>query len=133
MLAAARHPIATIVLALGLAALIPGTGRADTVVLRTGEVLSGRVLRASTEEVSIQLESGGILSFRGNRVEKVRRQNPTGEGVIDRINVFEDYMVVKHENGEEVKVYGRDLKKKERKQTSFFQKWREALNIDKTE
>ncbi len=60
-------------------------------------------------------------------------QTPTGEGVIDRINVFEDYMVVKHLNGEEVKIYGRDLKKKERKQTSFFQKWREALNIDKTE
>ncbi len=58
---------------------------------------------------------------------------PTGEGTVDRINVFEDYMVVKHDNGEEVKVYGRDLKKKERKQTSFFQKWREALSIDKTE
>lgn len=62
-----------------------------------------------------------------------RYSTPTGEGVIDRINVFEDYMVVKHESGEEVKVYGRDIKKKERKQTSFFQKWREALNIDKTE
>ncbi|MCX6828702.1 MAG: regulatory iron-sulfur-containing complex subunit RicT [candidate division Zixibacteria bacterium] len=62
-----------------------------------------------------------------------RYSTPTGEGVIDRINVFEDYMVVKHENGEEVKVYGSDLKKKERKQTSFFQKWREALKIDKTE
>jgi len=41
---------------------------ADTVFLRTGEVLHGRVLRATEEEVSIQLDSGGILSFRAGRV-----------------------------------------------------------------
>ncbi|MEP0828012.1 MAG: hypothetical protein HRF51_05770, partial [bacterium] len=58
---------------------------------------------------------------------------PSGSGTVDRINVFEDYMVVKLDGGEEVKVYGRDIKRKERKQTSFFSKWREALNIDKSE
>ncbi len=49
---------------------------ADTVFLRTGEVLHGRVLRASEEEVSIQLDSGGILSFRAGRVDKVRQYKP---------------------------------------------------------
>ncbi len=49
---------------------------ADTVFLRTGEVLHGRVLRATEEEVSIQLDSGGILSFRAGRVEKVRQFKP---------------------------------------------------------
>jgi cell fate regulator YaaT (PSP1 superfamily) len=58
---------------------------------------------------------------------------PSGEGLVDRINVFEDFMVVKLEGGEEVKIYGRDIKKKERKQSSFFQKWRDAINIDKKE
>lgn len=58
---------------------------------------------------------------------------PSGSGTVDRINIFEDYMVVKLGSGEEVKVYGRDIKRKERKQTSFFSKWREALNIDKSE
>jgi cell fate regulator YaaT (PSP1 superfamily) len=62
-----------------------------------------------------------------------RYTTPTGEGLVDRINVFEDFMVVKLEGGEEVKIYGRDIKKKERKQSSFFQKWRDAINIDKKE
>jgi hypothetical protein len=78
---AARHPIASVLLALSLATIVPVSVRADTVVLLTGEVLSGRVLRATPEEVSIQLESGGILSFRGNRVERVRRIGPKGDGV----------------------------------------------------
>jgi hypothetical protein len=42
-------------------------------------------------------------------------------------------MVVKIEGGEEVKIFGRDIRKKERKQASFFSKWRVALNIDKSE
>ncbi len=58
---------------------------------------------------------------------------PQGEGLVDRINVFEDFMMVKLTAGEEVKVFGRDLRQKERRQTSFFQKWREALSSDKSE
>ncbi|SYZ74212.1 Stage 0 sporulation protein YaaT [Candidatus Zixiibacteriota bacterium] len=82
----------------------------------------------------LKYESEHYAEVRGKYPEVGEKyQTPAGEGIIDRINVFEDYMVVKHLNGEEVKIYGRDLKKKERKQTSFFQKWREALNIDKTE
>jgi len=56
-----------------------------------------------------------------------------GEGIVDRINVFEDFMMVKLAGGEEVKIFGRDLRQKLRRQTSFFQKWREALNIEKSE
>jgi cell fate regulator YaaT (PSP1 superfamily) len=54
-----------------------------------------------------------------------------GEGTVDRINVFEDFMVVKLESGEEVKIFGRDIKKKQRKQSSFFQKWRDAISGEK--
>lgn len=54
-----------------------------------------------------------------------------GIGVIDRINVFEDYMVVKLETGEEIKIFGRDIKKQHRHETSFFKKWFDALAKDK--
>jgi cell fate regulator YaaT (PSP1 superfamily) len=60
-------------------------------------------------------------------------ETPQGEGIVDKINVFEDYMVVKLNGGEDAKIFGRDIKKKQRKQTSFFQKWREALVGDKSE
>ena len=59
--------------------VIPGGGAwADTLVLRTGEVLTGKILRATDDEVSIELESGGVLSFRTSRIEKLRRFGPTG-------------------------------------------------------
>jgi hypothetical protein len=48
-----------------------GEARADTVILRTGEIFSGTILRANREEVSIQLDSGGVMSFRSQRVERV--------------------------------------------------------------
>jgi len=44
------------------------------VVLRTGEIFSGTVLRANRDEVSIQLDSGGVMSFRSQRVERVIRR-----------------------------------------------------------
>jgi len=56
-----------------------------------------------------------------------------GEGVIDRINVFDDYMVIKLESGEEVKIFGRDIKRQQRPQTSFFKKWLDVLGKDKAE
>jgi cell fate regulator YaaT (PSP1 superfamily) len=48
-----------------------------------------------------------------------------GEGVVDKIDVFEDYMVIKHEFGEEEKITGNDLKKDNRKNSPFY---RECLN-----
>jgi len=57
----------------------------------------------------------------------------SGEGVVDRINVFEDYMVVKLESGEDIKVFGRDIKKVRRQHSSFFKKWFDVLAGDKDE
>jgi len=46
-----------------------------------------------------------------------------GEGEVDRINFFDDYMIVKHETGEEMKIYGQDLRKRQRKERSEFKEW----------
>lgn len=65
----------------GLLCLWPGPSiLGDTVVLKTGEFFSGKVLRMNSDEVSIQLESGGILSFRLNRVEQIRRMGTVEYG-----------------------------------------------------
>ena len=47
-----------------LAVFCCGTLLADRVELKTGEVFFGKILRANRREVSMRLESGGILSFR---------------------------------------------------------------------
>jgi len=66
-----------------------------------------------------------FYSYIREKYPEVGESYPTtqGEGVVDRINVFEDYMMVKVPNGEDVKVYGRDIKKQQRHQNSFFKKW----------
>ena len=46
---------------------------ADRVELTTGEVFFGDILRADDYEVSIRLTSGGVLSFRCDKVEYFRR------------------------------------------------------------
>jgi len=56
-----------------------------------------------------------------------------GEGVVDRINVFEDYMVVKSPSGDEIKVFGRDIKKEQRHQNSLFKECFDVLADDKDE
>lgn len=48
----------------------------DSLLLRTGELFSGTVLRITRREVSIQLASGGILSFRRSQVQTIRRWLP---------------------------------------------------------
>ncbi|MCZ6793243.1 MAG: hypothetical protein O7J95_06480, partial [Planctomycetota bacterium] len=56
-------------------ALAAGALRAhDLVELQSGEVFYGRVLRHNKSEVSIQLASGGILSFRISQVRRVRQK-----------------------------------------------------------
>ncbi|MEM7235919.1 MAG: hypothetical protein AAF517_27375, partial [Planctomycetota bacterium] len=52
---------------------------ADRVELKSGEVFFGRILRCVEAEVSIQLESGGILSFRMSQVEEVRQRKSETE------------------------------------------------------
>jgi len=49
-----------------------------------------------------------------------RFMTDSGEGVIDHINIFEDYLVVRIEGGEEVRVTGREIRKKQRSQGKFF-------------
>ena len=51
----------------------------DSVILQTGEIFVGQVLRVSDREVSIQLETGAVLSFHVQRVQKVRRTLPGKE------------------------------------------------------
>jgi len=44
-----------------------------------------------------------------------RLQTEKGEGVVEKINIFREYIVVKYETGEEEKITLAELKKKERK------------------
>jgi cell fate regulator YaaT (PSP1 superfamily) len=44
-------------------------------------------------------------------------QTDKGEGVVDKINIFKEYIQVKHEAGEEEKITLAELRKKERKKT----------------
>ena len=74
-------------LAFLVAALLSPASRADMVVLKTGEVFMGKVLRSNADEVSIQLESGGVLSFRSSRVERVSvpGQDPSLEKALEKV------------------------------------------------
>lgn len=56
----------------------------------------------------------------------------SGEGVVERINIFEDYMVVKTDGGEEVRVSGRELRKKQRSQGTFFRTLRDHRSAEDT-
>jgi len=47
-----------------------------------------------------------------------------GEGVIETINIFEEFMVVRHPGGEIEKISQTYLKQKERQKKSFFKNWR---------
>lgn len=46
-----------------------------------------------------------------------------GEGVVEAINIFERYMLVKHDNREMEKVTLIEIRKKERHQKSFYKNW----------
>jgi hypothetical protein len=72
MMRTARGWGLAIVAAIGTSAARPAA--ADMVVLKTGEVFYGQILRATSEEVYIKLESGGVLSFRANRVERINER-----------------------------------------------------------
>jgi len=45
-----------------------------------------------------------------------------GEGIVDRINIFKEHMVVKHETGEEEKISLADIKKREKKQSGILRR-----------
>ncbi len=69
---------AVMVAALLLSLLVSSAHAAekDTVLLVTGELLAGKVLRMNEKEVSIKLQSGGIITFKSNHVSKIRRWVP---------------------------------------------------------
>ncbi len=46
-----------------------------------------------------------------------------GEGIIEEINIFKGYMVIRHENGDMEKVTLTDIEKRERQKKSFFKNW----------
>jgi hypothetical protein len=66
--------------ALGFAAavLVTASLLADRVVLTSGEVLDGKVVRLHDREVSIRLHSGGVLSFRASQLRLVRLEHKNG-------------------------------------------------------
>ncbi|MBI4603609.1 MAG: hypothetical protein HY721_16780 [Planctomycetes bacterium] len=62
--------------------LLPARALPDRIELKTGEILVGKVLRLTKDEVSIELKGKkGVLSFRRSNVKKVRRSGgDDGEG-----------------------------------------------------
>lgn len=50
----------------------------DRVELASGEVLFGKVLKESREEVAIQLGTGGVLTFKRASIKTVRRASSSG-------------------------------------------------------
>jgi cell fate regulator YaaT (PSP1 superfamily) len=45
-----------------------------------------------------------------------------GEGVVDKINIFKEYIVVKHETGEEEKISLTEIKRREKKQSGILRR-----------
>lgn len=46
-----------------------------------------------------------------------------GEGVVDKINIFKEYIVVKHQTGEEEKVTVVEIKRREKKRSGILKRW----------
>ncbi|MFQ6031555.1 MAG: stage 0 sporulation family protein [Candidatus Zixiibacteriota bacterium] len=46
-----------------------------------------------------------------------------GEGIVDKINIFKEYIVVKHETGEEEKIGLAEIKKREKKESRIIRRW----------
>ncbi len=66
-----RRRVPSVLLLLGV--FCCGTLIADRIELKTGEVFFGKILRANRREVSMQLDSGGVLSFRMTQVGYFRK------------------------------------------------------------
>ena len=46
-----------------------------------------------------------------------------GEGMVDKINIFKEYIVVKHETGEEEKISLAEIKRREKKRSGILKRW----------
>lgn len=73
----------TFFLALAVVLITLAQARADRVELRTGEVLVGKILRHNEDEVSIRLATGGVLSFKWNVIQRIRKGTETYENSQD--------------------------------------------------
>jgi len=77
----------------------------------------GRLLCCLRYEKELYEKSLPLYPKVGERV-----QTEKGEGVVEKINIFKEYIVVKHEAGEEEKITLSQLRKKERKKARHLSK-----------
>jgi len=75
----------------------------------------GRLLCCLKYEVDTYAEIRAEFPEMG---EKFKTES--GVGTVERIDIFNDFMIVRLESGENVKVYGRELKKEKRKDSPFY-------------
>src|SRR4030095_9295547 len=68
-----KHAHRNFLLAIPCLAVLPRPALADRVGLETGEVFTGKILRHNEEEVSIRLETGGVLSFKWSSIRKAKK------------------------------------------------------------
>src|SRR5262245_61359667 len=68
-LARRRAAIAGVLAAVLLAS---SAARADYVVLVAGDIITGKVIRKTKDEVAIRLTNGGLLTFKLDQVVKIR-------------------------------------------------------------
>jgi cell fate regulator YaaT (PSP1 superfamily) len=76
----------------------------------------GRLLCCLLYEKDLYQESLAQFPRLGSRLKTSK-----GEGTVEKVNFFNEYVIVKHEDGEEEKLTLRELKKMERKQESSSQ------------
>lgn len=79
----------------------------------------GRLLCCLTYEKQHYMEQLSKFPRQGERFTTDK-----GEGIIEAINIFEDYMLVKLPGGEMNKVTLTDIRRLERHKKSFFKNWR---------
>jgi hypothetical protein len=68
---------AAIVCVLATVLLAPSMARADYVVLVAGDIITGKVIRKTKDEVAIRLTIGGLMTFKLEQVVKIRRGDVT--------------------------------------------------------
>jgi cell fate regulator YaaT (PSP1 superfamily) len=84
----------------------------------------GRLLCCLRYEKDIYEKSLPLFPKVGDKI-----QTDKGEGVVDKINIFKEYIVVKHEAGEEEKITLVQLRKRERKKSQAAAKTEIRKNI----
>jgi hypothetical protein len=68
-----------VLMVLALALFLPGIARADTIHLKNGDVIEGKILSQSEKEVVIQVGKTGSMTIAMRRVERIVKDDKTGE------------------------------------------------------